>query len=290
MLRESAQLAPTSILAALNLVETGEIIDLDSGRWPGMPLWSGHPPFQVLTYRSPGGIRAQHDQAWLAPAVNSPNLGLISELVMGTSHSGTHIDALAHFTRGPHDQWHDGVTAEEALGDFGPLRDDATSLPALLCRGVLVDVAGAKGVGRLDKGYEITADDLREALDRQESTLKPGDAVLVRTGQMAVWPDVDAMEETRGSGIGLDAADMLVDCGAVVVGVDTESCEVVPSRVEGNPHPVHERLLIDHAVYIIENIPLEELAGRRAYQFLFIALPLKIKGATASMLRPVAVL
>lgn len=290
MLRDPAQLASTRVLAALNLVETGEVIDLDSGRWPGMPLWSGHPPFQVLTYRSPGGIRAQQDQAWLAPDVNSTNLGLITELVMGTSHSGTHIDALAHFTRGPHDQWHDGVTAEEALGDFGPLRDDATSLPALICRGVLIDVAGTKRVGRLDKGYEITADDLEDALDRQETTLEVGDAVLVRTGQMSVWPDGEEMEKTKGSGIGLEAAGMLVDSGAVVVGVDTESCEVVPSRVEGNPHPVHERLLIDHAVYIIENIPLEELAARRAYQFLFIALPLKIEGATASMLRPVAVL
>lgn len=278
------------ILDVLSLPKTGEIIDLDSGRWPGMPLWSGHPPFQVLTYRSPAGIRAQQDQAWLAPEVNTARLGLISELVMATCHSGTHIDALAHFTRGTDDKWHGGVSADDSLGDFGPLRDDATTIPAFLCRGVLIDVAGFKGVDRLPKGYGITADDIRETLKAQQSEVLDGDVALVRTGQMSVWPDSEAMEETKGSGIGLDAADLLVESGAVAVGVDTESCEVVPSQIEGNPHPVHERLLIESGVYIIENILLEGLAARRAYQFLFVALPLKIKGTTASMLRPVAVL
>lgn len=287
---EPSQATSSRVLDALALPKTGEIVDLDSGRWSGMPVWSGHPPFQVLTYRSPAGIRAQGDQAWLAPEVNTANLGMISEIVMATCHSGTHIDALAHFTRGPEDQWRGGVSALESLGDFGPLRDDATALPALICRGVLIDVAGAKGVDRLDKGYGITPDDLREALAIQEVTLQSGDAVLIRTGQMSAWPDIEEMEKTKGSGIGLDAADLLVEAGAVVVGADTEGCEVLPSQVEGNPHPVHERLLIDNGVYIIENILLEELAARSAYEFLFVALPLKIRGATASMLRPVAVL
>lgn len=279
-----------TVLGALALVKTGEVVDLDSGRWPGMPLWSGHPPFQVLTYRSPAGIRAQNDQPWLAPEVNDHNLGMISEMVIATSHSGTHIDALAHFTTGEDSTWHGGVSANDQLGDFGPLRDDASKLPPLVRRGVLIDVAGHKGVDRLGKGYGITAQDLRSALGAQEVALTHGDVVLVRTGQMSVWPDIDEMDKTKGAGIGLDAADFLAHNGAVAVGVDTESCEVVPSQVPGNPHPVHERLLIDNAIYIIENIVLEELAVRKAYEFLFVALPLKIQGATASMLRPIAVL
>lgn len=278
------------VLEVLSLPKTGEVIDLDSGRWPGMPLWSGHPPFQVLTYRTPAGTRAQGDQEWLAPEVNERNLGMISEVLIATCHSGTHIDALAHFTSGEDDQWHGGVPASEALGDFGPTRDDASSIPALLRRGVLIDVAAAKGVDRLGNGYGITAEDLRITLSSQQVEVRPGDVVLVRTGQMSVWPDTVEMEKTKGAGIGLEAAEYIVETGAVAVGVDTESCEVVPSQVDGNPHPVHERLLIQAGVYIIENILLEELAARTAYEFLFVALPLKIRGTTASMLRPIAIL
>ncbi len=255
-----------------------------------MPLWSGHPPFQVLTYRSPLGIRSQGDQGWLAPDRNAVNLGLISEMIIGTSHSGTHIDALAHVTTGAEDRWHGGVRSLDSLGDFGPLRDDASALPTLLCRGVMLDVAKALGYDRLPKSFPIGADHLRETAAAHDVELARGDVVLVRTGQMSVWPDAGAMAETAGAGIDRDAAEYLVAGGARAVGADTESCEVVPSTVPGHPHPVHDLLLVQSGVYIIENILLEELSRRDIHQFLFVALPLKITGATASMLRPVAVI
>lgn len=279
-----------NLLELLALPRSGRIVDLDSGRWPGMPLWSGHPPFQLMTYRTPAGLRAQADQEWLAPEVNDVNLGLVSELMIATCHSGTHIDALAHVTCGLDDHWHGGVPADGNLGDFGPTREDASQLPALVRRGVLIDVARFRCVPRLERGYGITADDLRRTLEAQATALARGDVVLVRTGQMSVWPDTVEMERTKGAGITLEAAAYLVDNGAVAVGVDTESAEVVPSTVAGNPHPVHQYLLVESGVYIIENIYLEELSERRSYEFLFIALPLKIRGATASMLRPIAIL
>jgi kynurenine formamidase len=51
---------------------------------------------------------------------------------------------------------------------------------------------------------------------------------------------------------------------------------------------VHKHLLIDHGIYLMESLDLEELARGKVYEFAFIALPLKIRGATASMIDPVA--
>ena len=57
----------------------------------------------------------------------------------------------------------------------------------------------------------------------------------------------------------------------------------------GNPQPVHTLLLIQNAIYLMESLDLESLASERLYEFLFVALPVKIRGATGSMVDPVAV-
>lgn len=277
------------LLAELARPTKGKMYDLDSGRFPGMPLWAGHPPFQVITYRTPKGIRIQGDQGWLGPDVNQANIGLLSEMIIATSHSGTHVDALAHITTGDDDHWNGGVSANDALGDFGPTGSDASTMKPLIGRGVLVDVAGHLGVDRLVKGHPISLKEFTGALDAENVRLAEGDIVLVRTGQMSVWPDKEKMAETAGAGITKPIADMCADAGAVAVGTDTEACEVMPSIVDGNPHPVHERLLIEGGIHIIENVNLEDLARHREHTFLFIALPIKITGATGAMVRPIAV-
>lgn len=278
------------VISAMKLVREGRVFDLDPGRWPGMPMFPGHAQFQVLTYRTPAGIKAQGDQAWLAREGNHPNISFISDMVMGTTHVGAHMDALAHITCGEDNHWHGGVTAAEALGDFGPTIHDAAALPTVIGRGVLVDVAGHLGRDRLPAGHPVSAAEIDGALQDQGVEIHSGDTVLVRTGQMSVWPHHEKLAETAGSGLSLDGADRILELGGQMIGTDTESVEAQPSTDPTNPHPVHQRLLIERGVHILENIYLEDLAEARAYEFLFIALPPRISGATASMLRPVAVI
>jgi kynurenine formamidase len=116
--------------------------------------------------------------------------------------------------------------------------------------------------------------------------------VLFRTGYMGLWPDAARMAEHRSPGPDLSAAEWLLDRGVVAVGSDTETFEVQPAPDPGtpaNPQPVHTRLLIESGVYILESLDLEQLARDGVYEFLFVALPLKIAGATGSMLDPLAV-
>ena len=280
-------LGPAEVITAISLIRTGEVYDLEVGRWPGMPIWPGHPPFQILAYRTPRGINIEHDQDWRGR--NGRGWAWQSELLQGTVHTGTHVDALAHCCIGPDNHWFGGVSADERAGDFGPLEGDATEIPPIVTRGVLVDVAAAKGVPALEAHYAIGPQDLMDALKRQGTELRRGDVALIRTGYLGFWPNADGMGKYRESGINLAAGEYLLQRGVVAVAADTESVEVQPSRDPDDPQPIHRRLLNENGVYLIELVDCEQLSQRCVYEFCFVALPLKIRYATGSMLRPVAI-
>ena len=81
----------------------------------------------------------------------------------------------------------------------------------------------------------------------------------------------------------------LADKGVVLVGGDNESLERNPSPDPENPHPVHIELLVQRGIHIMELVHVEDLARDGVHEFLFICLPLRIKGATGSMVRPIAI-
>ena len=275
---------------AASLVVTGESYSLSATRFPGMPLFPGHPPFQVLSYRTPQGLRVAGENLW-EPTPNDAQLGCMTEVVSGTTHSGAHVDALAHMTIGHDDRWLGGNAATH-LGDFGPTSGDASELPPFFTRGVLLDAAAFHGVECLAAGTALDAGTLSAIADDEGIALKPWDVVLVRTGYMGLWPDGERMARHKTPGPDASAARWFVDCGVIAVGSDTETFEVQPTPDPGqpsNPQPVHTKLLIEAGVYIFESLDLEHLAASKTYEFLFVALPLKIRGATGSMVDPLAI-
>ncbi|MER8006841.1 cyclase family protein [Streptomyces sp. NPDC094149] len=276
--------------SALALAGQGRVFDLSSGWWPGMPLAPGHPPFQVLTFRTPAGERAQGPHGELEfLRDNASRFGFVSEILSFCAHSGTHIDALAHITAGENDEWYGGHSAREYLGDFGPLTHDASTLPPLLCRAVLVDAPGALGQDTLRPHQHVDEELISLALDRQNVRLGEGDVVLLRTGTMKHWPDPQAMTAVQGAGLDLDGARMLAGHRPAAVGSDTAAVEVAPSGVEGEPQPVHRLLIRDLGIPLMEWVYLEELAAAAVHEFLLLCLPLPITGATGSPVRPVAI-
>ena len=274
-------------LEALRIPKSGKAYDLCSGWWPGMPLAEGHPQFQVMTYRSPRGQRNQKDLPFLEG--NKVNFGFVSELLMCTTHTGTHIDALAHVTCGPNSEWHGGHSADDHLGDFGPMSQDASELPAFVCRGVMLDIPAALGIDRLAAHQPVGPAELEKACARQNVSLKPDDAVFIRTGTMKGWPDAAILAEAEGCGLDIMGAEWLMQFAPRSVGADNVALEVAPSGVDGDPQPVHRYLLQEHGIPILEWVYLEDLARDGVSEFLFLCLPLTISGATGSLIRPVAV-
>lgn len=287
----AADVPAEQVVAAARLVRQGRTYSLAATRYPGMPLFPGHPPFQVLNYRTPRGIRATGAQPW--GPINDAGLGYMAEYIMATSHSGAHVDALAHMTVGEDSHWYGGGNADEHLTDFGPTFGDAAKMPPFFTRGVLLDAAGHRGVPCLPKGSPISAAEL-EAISTAEGVIvQPWDVVVIRTGYMSLWPDPERMAAHKTPGPDISAARWLLERGVIASGTDTETYEVQPApdpSSPANPQPVHTLLLIENGVHIMEGLDLEVLAQDRIYEFLFVALPLKIRGATGSMIDPLAVI
>lgn len=275
---------------AARLAVTGQRVSLALPRFRQMPLFKGHPQFEVLSFRTPPGLKQNQDRPW--GPINNVGLGYMSELVQCSAHSGAHVDALAHMTIGPEGRWYGGGNVTDHLGDFGPTVGDGSQLPAFFTRGVLLDAAGWLGVDCLDKGHALSADDLQAIARHQRVEVRPWDVVLVRTGYLSLWPDEERMARHLTAGPDISAARWLSSVGVIGAGSDTETFEVQPApdvESTGNPQPVHSHLLIEQGIYLFESLYLEELATHHQYEFLFVALPTKIRGTTGSMVDPLAV-
>jgi len=278
---------PSAVAAAVGLVGEGRLVDLDPGRFAGMPQHPAQPPFDLTTYRSPRGQRNQDDLPFLRPEANRDNFGFLLEQVTTSMHIGAHIDALCHVTCGSESTWYGGFPEAEFLGDKGALASDATRIPPILARGVLIDVARYQGKSVLAPGAPIGAAELSAAAATAGVEVRAGDVVLIHTGQLRDWPQ---LREGPEAGLSLDGARWLSDHDPLAIGADNSAVEMLPSAIPGSPQPVHVHLLARCGIYLLEWLALEELAETQPVEFLFICLPLKITGATGSLVRPVAVL
>jgi kynurenine formamidase len=200
---------------------------------------------------------------------------------------GTHIDALNHF--GLNGKIWNQFTPEAHLGDKGWKKTGAETIPPIIARGVLIDVAAYKGVDALTDNYRVNASDLQGALKKQGVTLEKGDVVLIRTGQGQLYQEADKYLY-QFPGINLDAVKWLVEEQEIMLlGADNLSFEAFPPEREDNWVPVHTYLLAEKGVMFIEVMFLEELSRDQVYEFAFIAASLKLRGASGSPMRPLAI-
>ena len=271
----------------LSRVSGGPIYDLSVEYFIGMPSWqaAGDPHYRIWMTHTPHGTVID-DPMGVGTSMNEHVSYSGSAFSMYT-HMGTHIDALVHFGLDGK-VWND-FSADDHLGDRGWQVGGAENIPPLIARGVLIDVAAAKEVDMLPEGYRVTREDLIDALKRQNTILHQGDIVLIRTGRMKLYSDAEAYM-ANPPGLGLAAARFLVETnGAIVVGADNLSFEAFPSELDSDYVPVHTYLLAEQGAPIIELVFLEELSRDKVYEFAFIGGSLKLRGADAAPIRPVAI-
>lgn len=266
-------------LDVLRQVAGGKVYDLGVDLFIGMPICCGpfgDPSFQIFMTHIPARGDGKEVLSYSGDAVSM------------YTHTGTHLDALNHF--GLKGKIWNRVKADDDLGVRGWTKSGVDKYPPILSRGVMIDVAKAKGVAYLPASYSITVADLKAALRQQGTALKPGDVVLIRTGLMTLWPDQNKYRLLDEAGLSLEAAQWLVEENkAMLLGADSLGVESLPSTDPANFVPVHSYLLVEQGVSIMEAIWLEDLAKDRVYEFLFIASPLKFRGGTASPVRPIAI-
>ncbi len=276
-----------SVKAILERLNGRKVFDLAVDYFLGMPSWvaAGDPPYGIWMTHTPQGS-INDNLSGVGPKVHEKYSYCGDSITMYT-HCGTHIDTLNHL--GFYGLFWNGWTADAELGSRIWTKGGTDNYPPIIARGSLVDVAGAKGVDCLPDGYAITPADLQDALRRQGSEIRRGDVVLVRTGRMTKWPDFDGYL-AKPPGIGLPAAKWLCEeAGAMCIGADSIALEVLPSEEPEVFLPVHCYMFATAGAQIIEVVNMEEIAAEKQYEFAFVGLPLKLRGATGAPMPSLAV-
>ena len=159
--------------------------------------------------------------------------------------------------------------------------------PPVVRRGILLDVARALGKKVLPLAFPIGRKELERTASKEVVFLKPGDVLLIRTGWARYWKDARKfVSNERGApGVNQEGAKWLAGHKITFTGSDTTAYEKTPAH----DLPVHSFLLTQKGIQIMEMLNLEGIAKDRVYEFLFVALPLRIIGGTASPIRPAAI-
>jgi len=271
----------------LTRVKSGKVYDLSVDYFVGMPSFHslGDPSYQYWLTHTPNGTIVDNPNG-LGEEMNR-KVTYTGDAISMYTHMGTHIDALNHF--GLDGKIWNGFTPENHLGDKGWKKTGAEKIPPIIARGILIDIPAYKNGTALTENYRITVSDLVGALQKQKVELQQGDVVLIRTGQSAFYNDAVKYLDNY-PGISLGAVKWLVEEKKIMLlGADNLSLEAFPSERDDNWVPVHTYLLAEQGMMFIEQMYLEELSGNKEYEFLFIAASLKLKGASGSPMRPLAI-
>ncbi len=158
----------------------------------------------------------------------------------------------------------------------------------MITRAVLLDVAGLDGGAHLNPSRVVAPEDLERAADNAKLAIEPGDIVMIRTGWAGYFEKDNARYLAGEPGIDLPAARWLTEQRVVAIGCDNMAVEVLPNPDNVVSMPVHQHALVEAGVHLIENLALDELARDGLAGFCFILLATKLRGATGSSARPVA--
>jgi kynurenine formamidase len=221
----------------------------------------------------------------------SKGFGFADDVLVMPNQSGTQWDGLAHiFWRG---QMYNGFAAAAVTAKGAGRCGIQVHRESFVMRGVLLDVARYKEVDSLAPGYAITSEDLDSTAQAQGVTVRGGDAIIVRTGQLG---------ERRGSwgdyaggpapGLSLYTAPWLYEHEVAALATDTWGCEVRPNEI-GMFQPLHIVALVHMGIPFGEIWDLEAIstdcAADGVYEFLLSAAPLPITGAAGAPLNALAV-
>ncbi|MCO6418143.1 cyclase family protein [Siccirubricoccus sp. KC 17139] len=266
------------VLEAVRLVTRGQVYRL------GVPVGRETPAFPP---RSLSVTVMMPDQFGGATVPSENRMSYADDMFTGWLGVGSQIDSFAHL--GIDNVFYNGNRAQDFMHTTGVTRLGIEGIPPMVTRGVLVDMARARGKPMLDEGEIITADDLRNVMRDQGVQVRRGDVVLIHTGWVELLERDPARFGKGEPGIDNGAAEYLASLEVVAVGADTWGVEAVPFR---NPNRVwegHQTLLAKNGIHILEVMDTRALARDQATEFLFVLGQPLLKGAVQAIINPIAI-
>ena len=274
-------ITPEKILEAISLVKTGKVYELGHVYERGMYLHRGRRTFAMF----------------LAPGTPSDETGWVYNdefLSAEIGQVGTQFDGLGHVGKrmtmedgSTTNVFYNGVTSDEIISRYGLLDLGVEKIGPYITRGILIDVAGYMGLESLPLDHEVTQSDVRGALARQgmnEDQIRPGDALFFHLGWWRMWREPERFGESlrRRPGIGQEVADWIIERKASLVGSDFAT-DMAGTAV------AHHELLRKNGIPNLEFMNFEALLPDAVYEFMFVFTPIRLKGATGSPGRPLAI-
>ena len=279
------EITPGKVLEAVALVRRGRVYDLAHVLHKDIPAFPGRTFRQYLTtnYHQ---INGRHPQAGPA-GLGRNSVNWIVEQVTATQQMGTHMDGLNHLQQG--DRTYNGFRLADIVEDHGTNRLGIDTLPQVVTRGLLLDVAAARGGDRLGPGDVITVADAEAALASGGRSVRPGDAVFFHTGWGGLWGTENERYADGEPGPGLAVAGWLADHRVALTGCDTWSFGPYPPERPDEPFVAPQTLNVRHGVVVVENLRLAEAARDRVHEFLLVISHAKLRGATGAWVAPLAI-
>jgi len=282
-------ITPEMIVRAARLIKRGAVFSL------AIPFDSRGPQINQPRRFNPIHRMILTGPDFTSGAVKRPGgVGFADDMVIMPLQCGTQWDALAHcFLDGKLYNGYDAnLVSSEGAGRLGIER----MARGVVARGVLLDIARVKGVEWLEPGYAITADDLEAALRAHGVSVGTGDALMVRTGQMAMCRARGGWGDYAGGdapGLSFKTAGWVHERQIAALATDTWGMEVRPNEIPDSYQPLHQVFIPNMGLLVGEIFDLDALAADcaqdRVYEFLFVAPPLPITGAVASPVNPLAI-
>lgn len=272
-------ITPEKILSAITLVKTGKVFELGHVYERGMPL-SGNRSYNIFIPSFPTYAPTGKDNLVFNDEFVAAEIGQVGTQFDGPGHVGKQMKMADGTTT---EVFYNGAPAAELRSPYGLLRLGVENVKPIITRGILIDVAAYKGVDILPEGYEITLEDVQKALAKEglkESDIQPGDALLFNLGWWRHWPTAKSVQ---GSAAHLSAGviEWVVARKPSMVGSD--------AHLDGPDFQVHGEVTMKNGIFNLEFMNFGTLQNEKVYKFLFVFTPLRLKGATGSPGRPIAI-
>lgn len=268
-------LNPQLVLQAAELIQTGKVYSLGIETAENSPAY-GRRTYNIDIVASGANVEVGRD------VVTSND-----ERVTTSFGIGSQIDGLGHLGIG--NQYYNGLTSAEIVRDDGLAELGTHTIPPIVTRGVLLNMADFYGVDIVEEGTAFNRAEIDAAAQAQGVEIRQGDVVLFYTGWMQLL-DVDNERYISSEpGPGVEGAQYLADLGVVAVGSDTPAVEVRPFEVQGRSFAVHQTLLAKNGVYLLESMNTAELAADGVHEFMFVLGQPKFKGAVQAVINPIAI-
>lgn len=263
------------VAAAARLVKRGKAIRL------GIETNRKTPAFPPRTFAVTTFTPSQED----GRAFGANKFNYIDDMISGWVGVGSQLDGLGH--AGIDNVFYNCTRAKDFLKADGITKFGIEKLPAIATRAVILDMVALLGKDPVPEGTTFNRAEIEAALKKQNLAINKGDVVIFYTGWTKLIGKDDKRYATGEPGLGIDGARYLASLNVAMVGADTWGLDAVPFEDPNVQWRVHQILLTENGIYIIENVNTEEAVKDGVYEGLFTLGPARITGAVQAIINPV---